>query len=126
MDLIGKRFPDPDQPPAQGRTWNARIGSGIGTPSPFTLFLRPLNVLFDNLFSESLSDHRLRGRSGFGPMSEIHAGSGHYSQNATTLVMTLPEPCLEVWVRWPGGRITRKDVTPDLSEIRIKNGDQDR
>ena len=69
---------------------------------------------------------RLRGRSGFGPMSEIHAGSGHYSQNATTLVMTLPEPCLEVWVRWPGGRITRKEVTPDLGEIRLKHGGPDR
>ena len=69
---------------------------------------------------------RLRGRSGFGPMSEIHAGSGHYSQNATTLVMTLPEPCLEIWVRWPGGRITRKEVTPDLGEIRLKHGGPDR
>ena len=69
---------------------------------------------------------RLRGRSGFGPMSEIHAGSGHYSQNATTLVMTLPEPCLEVWVRWPGGRITRQEVTPDLGEIRLKHGGPDR
>jgi hypothetical protein len=77
-------------------------------------------------FPETRAQVRLRGRNGFGPMSEIHAGGGHYSQNATTLVMTLPEPCLEVWVRWPGGRITRKEVTPDLSEIRIKNGDQDR
>ena len=59
-------------------------------------------------------------------MSEIHVGSGHYSQNATTLVMTLPEPGLEVWVRWPGGRITHKEVTPDLREIRMKDGHQDR
>lgn len=69
---------------------------------------------------------RLRGRSGFGPMSEIHGGSGHYSQNAATVVMTLPEPCLEVWVRWPGGRITRQEVTPDLGEIRLKHGVPDR
>jgi hypothetical protein len=80
----------------------------------------------DGLPRESFSGHRLRGRSGFGPTSEIHAGSGHYSQNATTLVMTLPEPCLEVWVRWPGGRITRKEVTPDVSEIRIQDRNQDR
>ena len=59
-------------------------------------------------------------------MSEIHVGSGHYSQNATTLVMTLPEPGLEVWVRWPGGRITRKEVTPDLREIRMKDRHKDR
>ena len=77
-------------------------------------------------FPETRAQVRLRGRSGFGPLSEIHAGSGHYSQNATTLVMTLPEPCLEVWVRWPGGRITRKEVTPDLGEIRLKHGGPDR
>jgi len=59
-------------------------------------------------------------------MLEIHAGSGHYSQNATTLVMTLPEPCLEIWVRWPDGRITRKEITPDLGEIRLKHGVPDR
>ncbi len=69
---------------------------------------------------------RLRGHSGFGPMSEIHGGSGHYSQNAATVVMTLPELCLEVWVRWPGGRITRKEITPDLGEIRLKHGVPDR
>jgi len=69
---------------------------------------------------------RLRGRSGFGPMSEIHGGSGHYSQNAATVVMTLPELCLEVWVRWPGGRITRKEIIPDLGEIRLKHGGPDR
>jgi hypothetical protein len=69
---------------------------------------------------------RLRGRSGFGPMSEIHGGSGHYSQGAATLVVTLAEPRLEVWVRWPGGRVTRKEVTPDLAEIRLKHGGPDR
>ncbi len=59
-------------------------------------------------------------------MSEIHGGSGHDSQNAATGVVTLPEPCLEVWVRWPDGRITRKEVTPDLGEIRLKHGGPDR
>ena len=59
-------------------------------------------------------------------MLEIHASSGHYSQNAATGVATLPELCLEVWVRWPGERITRKEVTPDLGEIRLKHGGPDR
>lgn len=59
-------------------------------------------------------------------MSEIHGGSGHYSQGAATLVVTLSEPRLEVWVRWLGGRITRQEVTPDLGEIRLKHSGPDR
>jgi hypothetical protein len=58
-------------------------------------------------------------------MSEIHASSGHHSQNAATGVATLPEARLGVWVRWPGERITRKEVTPDLGEIRLKHGGPD-
>jgi len=58
-------------------------------------------------------------------MLEIHAGSGHYSQNAATGVVTLPAARLGVWVRWPGERITRKELTPDLGEIRLKHGGPD-
>jgi hypothetical protein len=45
-----------------------------------------------------------------GPVREIHAGSGYWSQNGAVQVFGLPAVPTEVWVRWPGGRMSRIPV----------------
>jgi hypothetical protein len=52
-----------------------------------------------------------------GPMREIHAGSGYLSQNSAAQVLAIPEPPTEVWVRWPGGKVTTGAVPRDVKEI---------
>jgi len=47
---------------------------------------------------------RLVGKNGSGPVRELYAGSGYWSQDSLIQVMTLPEAVQEVWVRWPGGK----------------------
>ncbi|MFO1500125.1 MAG: VCBS repeat-containing protein [Verrucomicrobiota bacterium] len=55
-----------------------------------------------------------------GPVREIHAGSGYWSQDSAVLVMGTPETPAQVWVRWPGGRITIGAVPKDAREIMIQ------
>lgn len=41
-----------------------------------------------------------------GPAQEIHAGSGYWSQDSATLVLSAPAEITAVWIRWPGGKET--------------------
>jgi len=52
-----------------------------------------------------------------GPMRELHAGSGYWSQDSAVQVLATPESPTEVWVRWPGGKITTGTVAKGASEI---------
>src|SRR5205814_6491920 len=54
---------------------------------------------------------------GRGPIREIHAGTGYWSQDAATQVLAAPEPITAVWVRWPGGGTNQFDVPASTSEI---------
>jgi enediyne biosynthesis protein E4 len=54
-----------------------------------------------------------------GPVKEIRAGSGYWSQDSSTLVMSLIEEPSKIWVRWPGGKIT---VTPVPAGARLGSG----
>lgn len=62
---------------------------------------------------------RLRGSRGLGPVREIQAGSGYWSQNGAVQVMALREPVLAVWVQWPGGNTTETPVPAGAREIVI-------
>src|SRR5678809_306718 len=42
-----------------------------------------------------------------GPVREIQAGSGYWSQNGAVQVFGFDTPPTAVWVRWPGGGGTR-------------------
>lgn len=53
-----------------------------------------------------------------GPVREIHAGSGYWSQDSVVQVLGGSETPTRVWVRWPGGKITTSDV-PAAAEIKI-------
>jgi hypothetical protein len=46
---------------------------------------------------------RLVYASSAGPVREIHAGSGYWSQDGATQVLGRKEPPLKLWIRWPGG-----------------------
>ena len=62
---------------------------------------------------------RLRSSRGLGPVREIQAGSGYWSQNGAVQVMASREPVLAVWVQWPGGNTTETPVGDGAREIVI-------
>jgi hypothetical protein len=54
-----------------------------------------------------------------GPVREIHAGSGYWSQDSAVQVMGTPERPTRIWVRWPGGGTVSADVPPNTREIEV-------
>ena len=54
-----------------------------------------------------------------GPMREIHAGSGYWSQDSAVQVLGRPEPPTQIQVRWPGGRVTTSALPEKAREISI-------
>jgi enediyne biosynthesis protein E4 len=52
-----------------------------------------------------------------GPVREIQAGSGYWSQNGAVQVFGLSEVPTAVWVRWPGGSVTREPVPAGAREV---------
>jgi hypothetical protein len=54
-----------------------------------------------------------------GPIREIHAGSGYWSQDSAVPVLATPETPDRVWVRWPGGKAITQPVPPKTSEIEL-------
>lgn len=47
---------------------------------------------------------RLRYGDAMGPVREIQAGSGYWSQNGAVQVLGRAREPTALWVRWPGGR----------------------
>ena len=54
-----------------------------------------------------------------GPAREIHAGSGYWSQDGAVQVMSTPEQPTQVWVRWPGGKVTLVETPRDAKEVTL-------
>ena len=54
-----------------------------------------------------------------GPVREVQAGSGYWSQNGAVQVLGLSAAPTAVWVRWPGGHETRVPVATGLREVTI-------
>jgi hypothetical protein len=54
-----------------------------------------------------------------GPMREIHAGSGYWSQDSAVQVLGRVEPPAEIRVRWPGGQVTTCAIPEKAGEISI-------
>lgn len=52
-----------------------------------------------------------------GPVREVQAGSGYWSQNGAVQVMGLSSPATAIWVRWPGGKETRVALPTQSYEI---------
>jgi hypothetical protein len=69
---------------------------------------------------------RLRfGKERWGPMREVHAGSGYWSQESAVAVLGMPEPATAVWVRWPGGKVQEVAVPSGTHEVKVVMGGGD-
>ena len=55
-----------------------------------------------------------------GPVREVHAGSGYWSQNGAVQLFGLATTPTAVWVRWPGGLQTRVAVPPAAREVEVR------
>ena len=56
-----------------------------------------------------------------GPVREIHAGSGYWSQDGAVQVLGTPEPPTRIWVRWPGGKTVTREVGPNTREVELRS-----
>ncbi|MDZ4674320.1 MAG: FG-GAP-like repeat-containing protein [Gemmatimonadota bacterium] len=55
-----------------------------------------------------------------GPVREVQAGSGYWSQNGAVQVLGAPTPPTAVWVRWPGGAVSRTAVPAGAVEVVVR------
>jgi hypothetical protein len=62
---------------------------------------------------------RLRFGERAGPMREVHAGSGYWSEDSAVQVLGTPEPPTQLEVRWPGGKVTTNNIPPGAKEISV-------
>jgi hypothetical protein len=60
-------------------------------------------------------------RDRMGPLRELHAGSGYWSQNGAIQVMGLAGSPTEIWVRWPGGVESRHRLAPGIREVTVSS-----
>ena len=63
---------------------------------------------------------RLHFTRGMGPIREIHAGSGYWSQDSAAQILATPEIPNQIWIRWPGGKTTSSAVPSYAREILVK------
>jgi hypothetical protein len=63
---------------------------------------------------------RLRYGERAGPVREIQAGSGYWSQNSAVQVLGRAGQPTALWVRWPGGREQVVPLTPGQSVITVQ------
>lgn len=52
-----------------------------------------------------------------GPVREVQAGSGYWSENGVVQVFGIPSPPSAVWVRWPGGVVRTQPVPIGALEV---------
>ena len=62
---------------------------------------------------------RLMNAQTKGPLREVHGGAGYWSLDSAVQVMALAEEPTQVWVRWPGGKITTADIPKGAKEIAV-------
>jgi len=54
-----------------------------------------------------------------GPVREVHAGSGYWSQDGAVQVLGMAETPTQLWVRWPGGKAFTASVSRGAREIEV-------
>ncbi len=59
-----------------------------------------------------------------GPVREVHAGSGYWSQDSASLVLGTPAAPTQIWIRWPGGKTSTvpipagaKEISPNIEDV---------
>jgi hypothetical protein len=59
-----------------------------------------------------------------GPVREVHAGSGYWSQDSAVQVLGTPQPPTQIWVRWPGGKSITAALPQGAKEISVNQAGQ--
>ena len=54
-----------------------------------------------------------------GPVREVQKGSGYWSENGAVQVFGMSATPTEVWVRWPGGTVTRAPIPSGAREVTV-------
>src|SRR5262249_45306246 len=54
-----------------------------------------------------------------GPIREIHAGAGYWSQDSVVQLLHLPDEPAEMAVRWPGGKSNSFPIPDRAREIEV-------
>jgi hypothetical protein len=54
-----------------------------------------------------------------GPIRELHAGSGYWSQDSLIQVLAMKESPTGIWIRWPGGKTTVSPMPGGAREILV-------
>ena len=68
---------------------------------------------------------RLKYKDREGPMREIHAGSGYWSQESAVQVLGAAETATQLEIHWPGGKTATVDIPSGATEIVVgENGKQ--
>ena len=62
---------------------------------------------------------RLKCGEHWGPVRELHGGSGYWSQDSLIEVLSMPAAPNEIQVRWPGGMTTTNAVPAQAREIQV-------
>ena len=69
---------------------------------------------------------RAKTSAGLGRTQVVTAGSGYWSQNSATLIVTSSAPIKAIHVRWPDGTTTEQPVAADEKSVTIRlNGIRD-
>lgn len=58
-----------------------------------------------------------------GPLREVHAGGGYWSQDSAVQVLGASETPTRLWVRWPGGKTTATEIPPNTRDIEASVGE---
>jgi hypothetical protein len=62
---------------------------------------------------------RLRDGDRYGPIHEVCVGSGYWSQDSATLVLSSAPSTTHLWIRWPGGRTNEFALPQNSREVLV-------
>ena len=69
---------------------------------------------------------RAKTAAGLGRAQVVTAGSGYWSQDSATLVVTSASPITALQVQWPDGSTTEQPVAPDATAVTIRSQNKSR
>ena len=62
---------------------------------------------------------RIKHGDRFGPLREVHGGSGYWSQDSLVQILARTDAPAQLWVRWPGGKSFVVDVPTGAAEVQV-------
>jgi enediyne biosynthesis protein E4 len=62
---------------------------------------------------------RVKHGDTLGPVREVHAGSGYWSQDSAVQVLATGDSPAQLWLLWPGGKTFTVNLPAHASEIQV-------